>query len=164
MCAVSTARSSERTGRTGRGRSPAGEGRRGAARPGADAAEEILRAGLIALAAVSFALALFMVLAPGTFFSAIGPFGRVNAHYIRDTATFYAAFGVGQALAVTRPSWRVPVLVMTAAQYLLHALNHLVDISAAHPAWIGYVDFVSLLLTGLAVLWLITLARAQERA
>lgn len=128
------------------------------------AAEESLRIGLTVLAGVSFAIAVFMVAAPHAFFTAIGPFGVANEHYIRDTATFYAAMGLGQALAVTRPSWREPVLVITAAQYLLHALNHLFDIAAARPAWIGYMDFVSLLATGLAVLWLLRLARREKGA
>ena len=78
-----------------------------------------------------------------TFYTAIGPFGAFNAHYIRDTASFEAALGVGR-LAMRRPSWRVPVLALATVQFVLHSANHLIDIANAHPQWTGYFDFFSL--------------------
>ena len=85
------------------------------------------------LAAYHLALGLLMVVAPKVFFDQIGPFGARNDHYIRDVATFYLAFGVGLALAVRRPSWRVPVVAVVALQYVFHVVNHLVDVSKADP-------------------------------
>jgi hypothetical protein len=120
--------------------------------------EDALRAGLAILAATSAGLAIFMAVAPHAFFTAIGPFGSANAHYIRDTATFYGAFAVGQAIAVRAPAWRVPVLALTAAQYGLHTINHLVDIDRAHPAWTGYFDFFSLLAATLLIVWMLRAA------
>ena len=70
-------------------------------------AAELVRAGVALLAAYSIVLALFMAIAPHAFYSAVGPFGARNDHYIRDTATFSAAIGLGLAVAVRRAAWRV---------------------------------------------------------
>ncbi len=125
---------------------------------------DILAASLAVLAAVQLGLAAFMAAAPHAFYSSIGPFGTQNDHYVRDVATFYAALGVGLAVAVRRESWRVPVLAITTAQYALHTLNHLLDIGAAHPRSAGYVDFLSLAATTLALAWLLQAARALAPA
>lgn len=119
------------------------------------------RAALIAIAAVHLGLAAWQILAPGSFFDSIGGFGERNDHYLGDVATFGLAVAIGAALAASRPSWRAPVLTLTAAWYLLHAVNHLVDIGEADPGWVGPLDFTSLLLSGLALAWL---ARAAARA
>ena len=77
---------------------------------------------------------------------AIGPFGTLNRHYLRDSRRYEAA--VRRRLPggdAVRPSWRVPVLAMTTVQFALHTVNHLVDIGSAHPRWTGYFDFFSLL-------------------
>jgi hypothetical protein len=124
------------------------------------ATDTALRVGLLAFAVYHLALAAFMAIAPHAFFTSLGPFDAYNSHYIRDTATFEAALGVGFAVAITRPSWRVPVLAITAVQFALHTINHLVDADSAHPAWTGWFDFVSLLAaTGLL---LVLLARARS--
>ena len=100
---------------------------------------------LALFAALDIGLALFMALAPHAFYTAIGPFGVSNPHYVRDVATFYGAIGLAMAVAVSRPSWRAPVLAVSTLQFALHSLNHLIDIARAHPAWAGYLDFFSLL-------------------
>jgi hypothetical protein len=110
--------------------------------------------GLIAFAAYQFAVAALMVLAPHTFFTDIGPFGVQNDHYLRDTATFNAAFGVALAVAYRRVSWRTPVLCCVAVQFALHSINHLADIGDAHPHWLGPADFISLSLATAALVWL----------
>jgi hypothetical protein len=125
--------------------------------------EDALFAGLCALAVVNIGLAILMAAAPHAFYSAIGPFGARNDHYIRDVATFQAALGVGLAIAAWRPAWRLPVLAVTTVQYALHAVNHLLDISTAHPAWKGYLDFFSLAAATALLLWLLALARTQAR-
>ena len=119
-----------------------------------------VRVGLIAFAAVNLALAAAMVFAPHTFFTDIGPYGVQNDHYLRDIATFYAAVGVALVIALQRPSWRVPILCCVALQSALHAINHLADIGAAHPRWLGPANFISLALATAALAWL---ARESSR-
>lgn len=118
--------------------------------------------GVAAFGAYHLALALFMAVAPRAFFTNVGPFGTVNTHYIRDTATFNAAIGVALLVAVRRPSWRVPVLALTTLQFALHSINHLVDIGRAHPAWTGYFDFFSLAAATLVLAWLLRAALVEE--
>jgi hypothetical protein len=133
----------------------------GAASP---ATESTLRASLLAFAAIDLGLALFMAVAPNAFYRAIGPFGAINAHYIRDVATFYAAIGLALAVAVKRPSWRVPALAVSTVQFALHTLNHLLDIGKAHPAWTGYADFFSLLAGTAALAWVWRIAAKAEQS
>lgn len=117
--------------------------------------------GLALLGVYELALAAYMTLAPRSFFDTIGPFGAVNVHYIRDTATFNAALGVIALVAVRRAGWRVPVLFLAVVQFALHSVNHLVDIGAARTERIGVFDFVSLTVATVALgagLWL-----ARER-
>lgn len=113
-----------------------------------------VRVGLIAFAAYNFVIAALMVFAPHVFFSDIGPFGVQNDHYLRDTATFNLAFGVALLVADRRVAWRTPVLCCVALQFALHSINHLVDIGAAHPHWLGPADFISLALATAALVWL----------
>ncbi len=112
------------------------------------------------LAAYHLALGLLMIVAPKVFFEQIGPFGARNDHYIRDVATFYLAFGAGLAVAVRRPSWRVPVVGVVALQYVFHVVNHIVDISKADPGWLGPADAIALALGAVLLLWV---WRAEER-
>jgi len=121
-----------------------------------------VRVGLIAFAAVDFALALFMAVSPHSFYTAVGPFGAFNGHYIRDVASYNAALGLGFVIAVRAPSWRVPVLAISAAQFGLHSVNHLVDIGKAHPAWAGYFDFFSLAAATALLAWLLRTELAQR--
>src|ERR1700747_3027426 len=124
---------------------------------------DAVTAGVAILAAYNIALAALMAIAPHPFFAKGGPFGVRNDHYIRDTATFSAAIGVGLLVALRRPSWRVPVLVISTVQFALHSVNHLVDIGNAHPHWNGYFDFFSLAAATLLLAWLLRIARAEER-
>jgi hypothetical protein len=113
-----------------------------------------VRVSLIAFAAYHFVVAALMVVAPHTFFTDIGPFGVQNDHYLRDTATFNAAFGTALAIAYWRAEWRTPVLCCVALQFALHSVNHLADIGSAHPHWLGPADFISLALATIALTWL----------
>lgn len=110
--------------------------------------------GVIALAVYNLAIAATMIFLPHTFFTSIGPFGAQNDHYLRDTATFNLAFGVALLIAYRRPSWRTPILACVTLQFALHTINHLTDIGAAHPYWIGPFDFASLALATAALIWL----------
>jgi hypothetical protein len=113
-----------------------------------------VRVGLIAFAAAYLALAAMMVLTPHVFYEDIGPFGIQNDHYLRDVASAYAAFAVALLVAYRVPSWRAPVLGVVALQSGLHAINHLADIGAAHPTWLGPADFISITLATAAAAWL----------
>jgi hypothetical protein len=113
-----------------------------------------VRVGLIVFAVLNLTIAALMVFAPHVFFADIGPFGVQNDHYLRDVATFYAATGVALLFAERIVSWRTPILFLAALQSGLHSLNHLADIDAAHPQWLGPADFVSLTLATVALVWL----------
>ncbi|HEX3510273.1 MAG TPA: hypothetical protein VHT27_04150 [Solirubrobacteraceae bacterium] len=136
-------------------------GPRSAAAPESSA---LLIAGLWVLAVYNVALALWMAIAPHTFYRALGPFDAYNSHYIRDTSTFIGAFAVGSMVAIRVPSWRAPLLSLATVQFALHSVNHLVDIGNAHPAWIGYFDFFSLLAATVQLGWLTRVAAVEARS
>ncbi len=119
-----------------------------------------VRVGLITFAALYFALAALMVVAPHVFYADVGPFGVRNDHYLRDVASCYAAFAAALVVAYRCVSWRTPVLCCLALQSGLHSINHLVDIGTAHPYWLGPADFISLTLGTIALAWL---ARESSR-
>jgi hypothetical protein len=118
-----------------------------------------MRVLMIAFAAGQLVLGLLLWLTPGFFYEEIGPYPPRNDHYMADVATFYLALGVATLVAVRRKSWRVPVLALALLQYALHSLNHLIDIGASEPSWLGPANFVSLLLTTALVAWMLR----QER-
>jgi hypothetical protein len=124
---------------------------------------DVLTAGMLALAGFHIGLGIFMAVAPHAFYTALGPFGVSNDHYVRDVATFYGALGAGFAIAVRRVAWRVPLVAITTIQFALHSVNHLLDIGKAHPAWTGYFDFFSLAATTLLLAWLLAQALEQAR-
>jgi hypothetical protein len=131
-------------------------GLRGQAPPGTVAV------GIGAFALLELVLAVFTAVAPHAFYTAIGPFGAFNAHYLRDVASFEGAIGLALAAAVRRPSWRVPVLALTTAQFTLHSVNHLIDIGRAHPRWAGYFDFFTLAAGAVVLAWLWRAASIDE--
>jgi len=116
-----------------------------------------------AFAVYHLMLAAFMAIAPHAFYTDVGPFGAANDHYIRDVATYNAALAFAFAVAVRRPSWRVPVLALTTVQFALHSLNHLVDIDRAHSVWNGYFDFFSLSALTVLLAWLWRRATLEAR-
>lgn len=111
--------------------------------------------------AVQLFLGAWMVAAPGSFFTQVGPFGTRNDHYLRDVASWSLALGALAFLAASRPAWRLPVLALAALQSALHAVNHLIDVGQADPSWIGVADAVSL---GLLTVLLVVLVRREVPA
>jgi hypothetical protein len=105
--------------------------------------------GVIQIA--SGALALF---APGTFFDEVGRYGVENQHYVGDVGAFVLAFGVAVLLAAQRPGWRVPVLVLGALWYGLHAINHAFDVGDARSDARGIVDTLYIGLGGVLFAYL----------
>jgi hypothetical protein len=126
--------------------------------------QSAVRVGLIAFAAYHFTIAVLMTVAPHTFFADIGPFGVQNDHYLRDTATFNAAFGATLLIAYWRVSWRTPVLFCVGLQFALHAINHLADIGDAHPGWLGPADFVAIALSAGVLVWLARESHREDQA
>ena len=106
-----------------------------------------MRALLVAFGVGQLVLGVLLWFAPGFFFDEIGPYGARNDHYMGDLATWYLALGAVALVAVRRPAWRLPVLVLAFVQYALHSLNHLIDVGEAHPEWLGPANLASLLLT-----------------
>jgi hypothetical protein len=114
-----------------------------------------MRLLLTAFAVVQLATGLLLWLTPGFFYDEIGPFGPRNDHYMGDVATWYLALGAALLIAARRESWRVPVLAVALVQYVLHSINHLIDIGEADPSWLGPADFVSLSLGTVLVAWML---------
>jgi hypothetical protein len=121
-----------------------------------------LAVGIAAFAVLELALAVFTAISAHAFYTAIGPFGVFNPHYLRDVASFEGAIGLALLVALRRPSWRAPVLGLTTIQFALHGVNHLIDIGKAHPAWSGYFDFFSLAAATVALAWLWRVASLDD--
>lgn len=121
-----------------------------------------LRPLLVAFGAGQLILGALLWAAPGTFFEEIGPYGTRNDHYMGDLASWYLALGAAALVAVRRSSWRVPVLALALLQYLLHSVNHLIDVGEADPEWLGPATLISLVLTAALLGWMLR-AAAQER-
>lgn len=110
---------------------------------------------LLIFGIAQLALGLSMAFVPGTFFEEIGPYAPRNDHYIRDTSTFYLALGAVSLVAWRAVSWRIPVLVFALVQYVLHSVNHLIDVGEADPEWLGPANLASLVLTAGLLGWLL---------
>jgi hypothetical protein len=80
-----------------------------------------------------------------------------------DLATFYLALGAGALVAVFRSSWRVPVLAVALLQYVLHSINHLIDIGEADPTWLGPANLIALAATAALLGWMIRAIRLAGR-
>lgn len=120
-----------------------------------------LRIGLYFFAAVNLLTGALQLLTPGWFFDNIGPYGAENHHYIGDVGAFYVAAGVALLIAVRRPGWREPLLVLAALWYGLHALNHLFDIGESNEGDSRGISDTVLLAIGAAAL--AYMARAAGR-
>lgn len=130
--------------------------------PSPSSRERAIRVGVGALGVASLALAAFQAIDPDGFVDSIGPFGAPNDHYVRDVATWYAAYGAGLLAAVRAVSWRIPVLGLGIVQGALHLVNHLVDAGEADPPSMGVVDAVLLAATLAVTVWLYAAARREE--
>jgi hypothetical protein len=118
---------------------------------------------LLVFAVGQLVLGALLWLAPGFFFDEIGPYGVRNDHYMGDLATWYLALGGVALVAVRRPAWRLPVLVLAFVQYALHSFNHLLDVGEADPEWLGPANLASLVLTCLLLGWMVREAREPVR-
>jgi hypothetical protein len=128
------------------------------------ARDRLTRIAVVAFGAFHLVIGLWLAVAPHLFFRALGGFGVYNRHYAGDDATFELALGLGLLAAVGRPAWRAPLRAVTAAQAVLHAINHLVDVGRGHPAWIGIFDAVTLAGLAAAAVWVALVAVRPEGA
>lgn len=93
-----------------------------------------------------------MAVAPRRFYDDLATYGAYNDHFIRDLSTFYLALGAVLLVAAARHAWQVPLLVFAIVQYVLHVINHLVDIGDTDPGWLGAFNAISLAFVT-ALLW-----------
>ncbi len=121
-----------------------------------------VRLALNVLGVSSLAIALMQTVAPTAFVHDIGPFGAPNGHYVRDLATWSAAFGVALLIAARRPSWRPPVIALGIVQGALHLINHIVDAGSADPVATGIFNAVALAALLGVFVWLWTLVSPRE--
>jgi hypothetical protein len=107
----------------------------------------VLPYGIALLALLNLGPALWIVVAPYGFFHQIGPFGAYNGHYLGDAAAFQGGIGLGLAASLRWPSLQPGALATALAFTGLHALNHWIDVNAAHAGThAGISDAVSLTL------------------
>jgi hypothetical protein len=120
-----------------------------------------LRIAVIALAGASLAIGAWQTVSPRTFYDALGPFGAYNGHYVRDYASWSLAYGLVLLVALRRPAWAVPLIVLGLVQVALHALNHVLDAGEADPSWIGPFDALALGLTAVGLVLVLRLGRPE---
>ena len=124
--------------------------------------ESTLRTAIGALGVFHIFLGGWQLLAPGSFFEHVGRYGAENTHYVGDVASFTLAVGIALLVAVGRPSWRAPILYLTAIWYAIHAVNHLFDIDEnAISNFRGAMDTALLAIGAVLLAWL---ARAADSA
>jgi len=114
----------------------------------------------LALGAIEIITGLLQGAVPGWFYDEVSPILERNDYLMRDVATIHLAFGLALFALRDRPAWRLGVLICAAAQYALHALNHLFYVDDANPAWHGVFDFLYVGAFALIYAWL---ARRTER-
>ena len=117
---------------------------------------------MILLALPSLVAGLIALLSPATFFEQIGTYGARNDHYTGDAGAYLTAFGVALLIAAARPAWRVPLLMLGAGWYGLHALNHLFDIGEARSDARGIADTALIGFGAVLHLYLARLAAARR--
>lgn len=118
--------------------------------------ERAERVTLVGLGAVFLALGAWAAVDAASFAGTIANFGPPNPHLVHDFAAASATFGIGLLIASRAAAWRTPALALAAIWTGLHAVSHLVDIGAAHPAAMGPIEaglllVVTAVLAGLAV-------------
>jgi hypothetical protein len=116
----------------------------------------------VALGLTQLVPALWIVVAPHSFFTHVGPFGPYNGHYLGDAASFQAGIGVALIAAARFEALRAGALAVAVATVGIHAINHWIDVNNAHAGSdAGVID--AILLTVLALLIVAPLRAALQR-
>ncbi len=108
-------------------------------------------AGALALLALGqLGPALWIAVAPHSFFAHIGPFGIYNTHFLYDAAALQGGIGLALLASVWRPALRAGALATALVATALHAANHWADLNDAHAGSnAGASDAVSLTILAL---------------
>ncbi len=116
----------------------------------------------VALGLAQLAPALWIVIAPHSFFAHVGPFGTYNSHYLGDAAAFQAGIAIPLIAAARFEALRAGTLAVTLAAVSLHAINHWIDVNAANGS--SHADVTdAVLLTILALLTIAPLQAAMRK-
>jgi hypothetical protein len=116
----------------------------------------------VALGLTQLVPALWIVIAPHSFFSHVGPFGTYNSHYLGDAAAFQAGIAVSLIAAARYDALRAGALAVAFATVSLHAINHWIDVNAANGS--SNADVAdAVLLTILAVLIIAPVQAAMRK-
>ena len=91
-----------------------------------------LAAVCVVLGLAQLVPALWIVLAPHSFFAHVGPFGSYNSHYLGDAAAFQAGIAVSLIAAARFEALRAGTLAVALATVTFHAINHWIDVNAAN--------------------------------
>jgi hypothetical protein len=106
--------------------------------------------------------ALWIVIAPHSFFDHVGPFGSYNSHYLGDAAAFQAGIAVPLIAAARWEALRAGALAITLATVSFHAINHWIDVNAANGS--SNADVAdAVLLTILALVTIVPMQAAIRR-
>ena len=105
----------------------------------------MINAGLVAFGLYGVVTGAWSLFAPASFYEEIALYGAENSHFLGDLGSFSLPFGVMMLLAVRRPSWQLPMLILGAAWFGVHALNHFFDIDEARTDARGTSDALLLL-------------------
>jgi predicted anti-sigma-YlaC factor YlaD len=111
----------------------------------------------VVLGLVQVVPALWIVIAPHSFFAHVGPFGAFNSHYLGDAASFQAGIGVVLIAAAYYEPLRAGALAIGLASVSFHAINHWIDVNAANGN--SNADVADAIL--LTILALVTIAPLQ---
>jgi hypothetical protein len=111
----------------------------------------------VALGLTQLVPALWIVLAPHSFFAHVGPFGTYNSHYLGDAAAFQAGIAIPLIAAARCEALRAGALAVALAAVSFHAINHWIDVNAANGS--SNADVTDAVL--LTILALLTIAPLQ---
>ncbi len=122
--------------------------------------DRLIVAATVAIGVVHLVTAIWMVVAPRSFFDTLATFGVYNEHFQYDLAAFEAGIGLALLAAAKWTSLRVGAVATAFAVTTFHAVNHWFDINAANDG--SHADlFGAVSLTGLAIAtgWLLLAVR-----
>jgi hypothetical protein len=106
--------------------------------------------------------ALWIVIAPHSFYAHVGPFGAYNSHYLGDAAAFQAGIGAALVAAAWLEPLRPGALLAGFGAVLFHAVNHWIDVNAANGSSNADVSD-AILLTILTVVMIVPLRAALRK-
>jgi hypothetical protein len=86
----------------------------------------------LALGLFWFGPALWIAVAPHSFFDHVGPFGPYNSHFLGDAAAFQGGIGIALLAAAWLDQLRAGALTVALGAAGLHTINHWIDVNNAN--------------------------------